>query len=76
LRPVTGSLRPNTDTYYLERMANAKEFDIEKRTPQFETEDEKTLAAIDEGIRDAKAGRTTPIEEIRKLLHKWVPPKF
>ena len=31
-------------------------------------EDEETLAAIDEGIRDADAGRTLPAEEVRKLL--------
>ena len=34
-------------------------------------EDDKTLAAIDEGIRDAKAGRTAPIEEVRKRLTQW-----
>jgi hypothetical protein len=34
-------------------------------------EDERTLAAIDEGIRDAKAGRTVSSEEVRKLLPKW-----
>ena len=35
-------------------------------------EDEKTLAAIDEGIRDAKAGRTVPIDKVRKLLRQWI----
>jgi predicted transcriptional regulator len=35
-------------------------------------EDEATLAAIDEGIRDAKAGRSVPAEEVRKLLPKWI----
>jgi hypothetical protein len=35
-------------------------------------EDEETLAAIDEGLRDAKAGRTVPIEKVRKLLPKWI----
>jgi predicted transcriptional regulator len=35
-------------------------------------EDEETLAAIDEGIRDAEAGRTLPIEEVRKLLPQWI----
>ena len=34
-------------------------------------EDEETLAAIEEGIADAKAGRTVPAEEVRKLLSKW-----
>ena len=35
-------------------------------------EDEQTLAAIDEGIRDAEAGRTVSGEEARKLLPQWI----
>ncbi len=35
-------------------------------------EDEETVAAIDEGTRDAKAGRTVPAEEVRKRLPKWI----
>ena len=53
-------------------MAKAKEFDMDKPAPVIEDEDEKTLAAIDEGIRDAEAGRTTPVEKVRKLLPKWI----
>ena len=53
-------------------MAKAKEFDLEKPTPVVDDEDERTLAAIDEGIRDAEAGRTIPIEKVRKRLHKWI----
>src|ERR1700680_4452409 len=34
-------------------MAKAKEFDLDKPATVIEDEDEKTLAAIDEGIRDA-----------------------
>lgn len=52
-------------------MAKAREFDLDKPAPAIEDEDEKTLAAIDEGIRDAEAGRTIPIEQVRKRLHKW-----
>jgi predicted transcriptional regulator len=52
-------------------MAKAKEFDLDRQAPAIEYEDEKTLAAIDEGIRDAEAGRTVPIEKVRKRLHKW-----
>lgn len=40
--------------------------------PIDEEEDEETLAAIDEGIRDAEAGGTVPIEEVRKLLPEWI----
>jgi predicted transcriptional regulator len=53
-------------------MAKAKEFDLERPIPAIEDEDEETLAAIDEGIRDAEAGRTIPIEKVRKRLHKWI----
>jgi predicted transcriptional regulator len=49
-------------------MAKAKEFELEKHAPVVDDEDQATLAAIDEGIRDAKAGRTTPLEQVRKLL--------
>jgi predicted transcriptional regulator len=34
-------------------------------------EDAETLAAIDEGLRDIKAGRVVPAEEVRKLVQKW-----
>lgn len=34
-------------------------------------EDEATLAAIDEGLKDAKAARTVPLERVRELLPKW-----
>jgi predicted transcriptional regulator len=53
-------------------MSKAKDFELEKPDPVVDDEDEKTLAAIDEGLRDAKAGRTVPIEEVRKLLPKWI----
>jgi predicted transcriptional regulator len=53
-------------------MAKVKESDIEKAVPVTDDEDEATLAAIDEGIRDAKAGRSVPAEEVRKLLPKWL----
>jgi predicted transcriptional regulator len=53
-------------------MPKVKEFDLDRPTPVIEDEDEKTLAAIDEGIRDAEAGRTIPIEKARKQLHKWI----
>ena len=52
-------------------MAKAKEFEFEKPVPAVDDEDEQTLAAIDEGIRDARAGRTVSYEEVRKLLPKW-----
>ena len=53
-------------------MAKIKASDIEKPIPVTDDEDEATLAAIDEGIRDAKAGRSVPAEEVRNLLPKWI----
>jgi predicted transcriptional regulator len=53
-------------------MPKAKEFDFDKPVAGIEDEDEKTLAAIDEGIRDAEAGRTVPIKEVRKRMKKWI----
>jgi predicted transcriptional regulator len=53
-------------------MAKAKKFDLEKPVPVVDDEDEKTLAAIDEGLRDAEAGRTTSSEDVRKLMPQWI----
>ena len=57
---------------YDKPMAKAKKFELESAAPTLNEEDEETLAAIDEGIRDAKAGRTVPAEEVRKRLPKWI----
>ena len=35
-------------------------------------EDDETLAAIDKGAFDADAGRVTPIEEVEKMLPRWI----
>ena len=44
-----------------------------KRPPHpIEDEDQETLAAIDKGIRDAEAGRLTPITEVEKMLPRWI----
>jgi predicted transcriptional regulator len=55
-------------------MGNVKESEFQKPAPSLddEDEDEETLAAIDEGIRDADAGRSLPAEEVRKLLPLWI----
>ena len=57
---------------YCEAMAEASRTDLDDPTPIDVEEDEETLATIDEGIRDAEAGRTVPMEEVRKLLPKWI----
>jgi predicted transcriptional regulator len=51
-------------------MAEASRIDFDN--PIDEEEDEETLAAIDEGIRDAQGGRTVPMEEVRRLLPNWI----
>lgn len=53
-------------------MAKVKKFDLEEPVPVADDEDEETLAAIDEGVRDAESGRTVPGEEVRKLLPQWI----
>ena len=57
---------------YDKLMAKAKKFELESSAPVPDEEDEETLAAIDEGVRDAKAGRTVTTEEVRKRLSKWI----
>jgi predicted transcriptional regulator len=34
--------------------------------------DAETLAAIDRGIKDADAGRTVSLDELRKLIPQWI----
>lgn len=34
--------------------------------------DAKTLAAIDHGIKHADEGRTVPIDEVCKMIPKWI----
>lgn len=53
-------------------MAKVGKIDFNEPVPIFDEEDKETLAAIDEGIRDAEAGRTVPAEEVRKLLPQWI----
>jgi hypothetical protein len=57
---------------YRKSMAELKKLDLNNPPPILDEEDEETLAAIDEGIRDAEAGRTVPIEEVRDLLPQWI----
>lgn len=52
-------------------MAKAKKFDLADPAPILDEEDEETLAAIDEGLRESEAGRVVPAENARELLPKW-----
>jgi predicted transcriptional regulator len=52
-------------------MATKKETIHEPTELVVEAESPETLAAIDEGIRDADAGRTVTVDEVRKQMPKW-----
>ena len=56
---------------YCKGMAEAR-IDVDKPVVLTGEEDEETLAAIDRGIRDADAGRLTPLEEVEKMLPQWI----
>jgi predicted transcriptional regulator len=64
---VAATCNPGYDQF----MAKAKKFEFENSAPVHDEEDEETLAAIDEGIRDAEAGRVVPAEKAREVLPKW-----
>jgi len=49
-------------------VAELKKLDLDDPPPTLDDGDEETLAAIDEGIRDASAGRVVSMEDVRKLL--------
>ena len=51
-------------------MAKVKDSDFEKPVPVADDKDEATMATIDDTTGDAKAGRTIPAEEVRKMLPK------
>lgn len=53
-------------------MAKAKKLEFDTPAPAMEDEGKETLAAIDEGIRDAEEGRTVPSEEVRKRVRQWI----
>ena len=65
-------LHQPTHRSYDQPMGKVKKFDLEDPVPILDDEDAEILAAIDEGVRDAEAGRTVPSEEVRKLLPKWI----
>ena len=73
-QPVTlwhHTVASTPDRGYDRCMGKVKESELQKPAPALDDEDEETLAAIDEGLRDADAGRTVPAQEVRKLLPQW-----
>ena len=53
-------------------MSKSNKIEIGAEILELRDEDAETLAAIDEGVRDAEAGRTIPAEEVRTRLPKWI----
>ena len=43
-------------------------FDLENPIPVTDNEDQMTIAAIDEGLRDVLAGRTVDAKEVRERV--------
>jgi predicted transcriptional regulator len=46
--------------------------DLTQPVPITDDEDDETLAAIDRGARDADEGRLIPLEDVEKMLPKWI----
>ena len=69
--PLKTRPRPGRSCYH-SRMAKTKKFELDSPARLRDDEDAQTLAAIDEGTRDAKTGRIVPAEEVRKRLPKWI----
>ncbi len=57
-------------------MRKTKEREFEEPVSDQNDEDEATLTAIDEGIRDVKAGRTVSLDRVRELLPQWITGSF
>ncbi len=53
-------------------MAESKKVDFSRTDSILDEEDEATLAAIDEGIKQAQEGRLIPADEVRKLIPQWI----
>jgi predicted transcriptional regulator len=57
-------------------MAKPTKFETESEISELRDEDKETLAAIDEGVKEAQTGRTVPAEEVRTRLPKWITTSF
>jgi predicted transcriptional regulator len=72
LRSDSERVASNERQGYDYAMSKAQKFELAETAPIVDAEDRETLAAIDEGLRDAEAGRTVSSEELRKLLPTWI----
>ena len=50
----------------------ADELKLGHPVPLTDEEDEATLAAIDQGIKDADEGRVVSLEEARRRIQEWL----
>jgi hypothetical protein len=57
-------------------VAKTNDFEPESANPSSDDEDEATLADIDEGSGDVKAGQTVPVEKVRKLLTEMLDSRY
>jgi hypothetical protein len=69
--PVPSKLRWGGRVMLLQPHSEAERVGSRESRPIPDDEDEETLAAIGEGIRDSDAGRSEPADEVRRLLTKW-----
>ncbi len=48
--------------------------DLKLEVPSTDAVDvnDETLAAIDRGLKDAAEGRSIPLDEVRKLIPRWI----
>ena len=69
---ISAALALQADPDYHASMEELKQLELDQPAFAEDDEDEETLAAIDEGIRDAEAGRTVTSGEARTMLAKWI----
>ncbi len=50
----------------------AEQLKLDHPVPMTDEEDEATLAAIDQGIKDADEGRVVSLEEARRRIQEWL----
>lgn len=50
----------------------AEQLKLDHPVPMTDEEDEATLAAIDQGIKDADEGRVVSLEKARRRIQEWL----
>lgn len=60
---------------YIKGMADLAKLNLHDPPAVPDEEDEETLAAIDEGIREADAGLGVSSADVRKMMAEWIATK-